>query len=85
MIKERIDEILDIVQSKLDERTRPQGVELRVDRHDSKLEDDWLYIVVTSPVPKVRPSIYSEWFSEVEKELREEDIDHVLLIPAVPD
>ena len=60
-----------------------QGVDLEVT--GEKLEDDWLYVVVAPAKPRVRASDHARLMSQIERELREEGNDQVLLVPAVED
>jgi hypothetical protein len=60
-----------------------QGIHLQVSGH--KLDDDWLYIVVVPSQPGVRALEYAEYMSKIERELRKEGDDKVLLVPALDD
>lgn len=51
----------------------------------SKLDEDWLYIVVVPSRPGVRASEYANYMSKIERELRAAGDDHVLLVPALED
>jgi hypothetical protein len=48
-----------------------------------KFEDDWLYIVVVPSKPGVRASEHANYMSRIERELRQEGNDQVLLVPAL--
>jgi hypothetical protein len=60
-----------------------QGVHLKVT--DSKLDDDWLYIVVVPKKPGVRASDHAETMTKIERQLRAEGEKNVLLVPALED
>ncbi len=60
-----------------------QGVYLKVSGY--KLDDDWLYIVVEPARPGVRASDHANLMSEIERDLRRDGIDQVLLVPALQD
>lgn len=72
--------IVDKVRCRLEEEAS-RGVRLEVT--ESSLEDDWLYIVVTPAEPGVRASDHAELMSRIERELREQNIDNVLLVPTL--
>jgi hypothetical protein len=74
--------ILDRVKQRLVEGER-EGIHLKVASH--KLDDDWLYIVVVPSKTGVRASEYANYMSKVERELRADGADHVLLVPALED
>jgi hypothetical protein len=50
-----------------------------------KLDDDWLYITVVPSRPGVRASDHATFMSKLERELREQGDDNVLLVPALDD
>ena len=60
-----------------------QGVRLKVT--GERLEDDWLYVVVTPIEAGVRASDHARLMSQIERALRQEGNDHVLLVPALED
>ena len=60
-----------------------QGVPLQVS--GQKLDDDWLYVVVTPTQAGVRASDHAQFMSRIERELREAGTEHVLLVPALED
>ena len=60
-----------------------EGVYLKVT--DYKLDDEWLYIVVEPAKPGVRASDHANLMSRIERELRKDGIDQVLLVPALKD
>jgi hypothetical protein len=59
------------------------GVDLKV--AGEKLEDDWLYVVVAPARPGVRASDHARLMSDIERELRQQGNDHVLLVPTLED
>jgi hypothetical protein len=68
--------------------TMPQGREgppshLKVS--GEKLEDDWLSIVVVPTRPGIRASDHAQIMSKIERELRAQGDDNVLLVPALED
>ena len=50
-----------------------------------KFDDDWLYIMVVPSKPGVRASEYANFMSKIERELRAQGDDQVLLVPALAD
>lgn len=60
-----------------------QGVDLEVT--GDRLEDDWLYVVVAPARPGVRASDHAQLMSQIERELRQQGKDQVLLVPALDD
>ncbi len=60
-----------------------EGIHLKVT--GDKLDDDWLYIVVVPSKPGVRASEYANFMSKIERELRADGHDNVLLVPALDD
>lgn len=75
-------EIIDRVEKRLNEAAR-RGVKLKVSSY--KLDDDWLYVVVEPDVAGIRASDHADLMEEIERELRTEGIDQVLLVPAMRD
>jgi tRNA (guanine37-N1)-methyltransferase len=76
--------IVEKVKDRLSEKSQKWNLEVQLVQQEYKWEDDWLYLSV-SPIPKKRLGEYSEMLSEIEKELRDEGIDNVLLVPTLPD
>ena len=74
--------IVDKVRRRLAEGER-EGIHLKVT--GDKLDDDWLYIVVVPSKPGVRASEYANFMSKIERELRADGHDNVLLVPALED
>lgn len=60
-----------------------EGIYLRL--VGQKLDDDWLYLVVVPARAGVRAADYANFMSRVERELRAEGDDNVLLVPALDD
>jgi hypothetical protein len=58
-----------------------QGIHLRV--ANEKLDDDWLYVVVVPARPGVRASDHAQLMFRIERELRAQGDDRVLLVPAL--
>jgi len=75
-------EIVERVKARLADAQR-DGVHLKLS--GSKLDDDWLYIVVEPAKAGVRASDHANLMSEIERELRKDGIDQVLLVPALKD
>ncbi len=80
-----IDTIVKDVQSRLDAKGKITGVELSVPPGGYVEDDTWLNIIVTPASNGVRAYQYVEALSEVEQELRDSGVDHVLLVPAMAD
>jgi len=72
--------IVDRVKAKLSDAAA-QGVHLKVTGY--KLDDDWLYIVVEPTKAGVRASDHADLMSKIERELRKDGIDQVLLVPTL--
>ncbi len=60
-----------------------KGIHLKVS--GSKLDDDWLSIVVVPTRPGDRASDHANLMSQIERELRAQGDDNVLLVPALED
>lgn len=65
------------------EAAAAENVHLRVSGY--KLDDDWLYIAVVPSRPGVRASEYANYMSKIERELRKNGDEHVLLVPVLED
>ena len=78
----QVPEIVDKVRHRLGEAAE-QGVHLGV--ASEKLEDGWLYIVVTPSRPGVRASDHARVMSQIERDLRKQGIDRLLLVPTLDD
>ena len=72
--------IVDKVRARLADGER-EGVYLKLT--GEKLDDGWLYIVVVPSKPGVRASEYANFMSKIERELRAQGNDNVLLVPAL--
>jgi len=59
------------------------GIYLKVT--GEKLDDDWLYITVVPSKSGVRASEHASFMSKIERELREQGDENVLLVPALND
>ena len=81
-IMDQTSAIVDKVRRRLADGER-EGIHLRVT--GDKLDDDWLYIVVVPSKPGVRASEYANFMSKIERELRADGHDNVLLVPALDD
>jgi hypothetical protein len=57
------------------------GIYLKVS--SEKLDDDWLYIEVIPAKPGVRASDHAGLMAQIERNLRADGIDRVLLLPAL--
>jgi len=79
---QQITDIVEKVRKRLAEGERA-GIHLKV--VSEKLDDDWLYIVVVPSKAGVRASEYANFMSKIERELRAEGDDQVLLVPALDD
>lgn len=85
MAADELSSILRKVQDKLTAREKESGVSLAVSPEASRQQDDWLYVVVAPAKEGIRAYDYVSALGEVERELRREGIDHVLLVPAIAD
>jgi hypothetical protein len=79
---QHVTEIIDKVKKRLAEAER-EGIYLKV--RSEKLDDDWLYVVVVPSKSGVRASEHASFMSKIERELRAEGDDNVLLVPALVD
>jgi hypothetical protein len=60
-----------------------QGVHLQV--VSEKLDDGWLYVVVTPAQPGQSASDRARVMSQIEREMRKQGTDHLLLVPTLED
>src|SRR4051812_13532926 len=60
-----------------------QGVHLDLAAH--RFDDDWLYLVVTPTKKGERAPQHAHLMTQIERKLRGEGYDQVLLVPAVPE
>lgn len=79
---QHVQEIVEKVEQRL-VQAEGQGVHLKVQGH--RLDDEWLYIVVVPTRPGVRASDHARLMSQIERELRTQGADNVLLVPALED
>jgi hypothetical protein len=77
---QQLSEIVEKVRHRLADAEN-EGVHLKV--AGEKLDDDWLYVVVVPTKPGVRASDHARLMSQIERELREQGHDRVLLVPAL--
>lgn len=77
---QQVSEIVEKVRHRLADAER-EGVHLKV--ASEKLDDDWLYVVVVPSKPGIRASDHARLMSQIERELREQGDDQVLLVPAL--
>ena len=82
LTQQQVPEIVEEVRQRLADLEQ-QGVYLQV--VDGKLEDDWLYVMVTPSRDGVRASEHARYMSQIERELRKKGTDHVLLVPTLED
>jgi hypothetical protein len=78
--QEQVPEIVKEVRRRLEDMAQ-QGVYLEVT--GEKLEDDWLYVVVAPARPGMRASDHARVMSQIERELRRDGKDQVLLVPSL--
>jgi hypothetical protein len=79
---EQTSAIVDKVRRRLQEAER-ENVFLKV--NGEKLDDDWLYIVVIPTKVGIRASEYANFMAKIERELRQQGDENVLLVPALQD
>lgn len=78
----QIPDVIRAVDAKLAEATK-DGVRLKV--VGNRLDDDWLSVVIVPAQPGTRASDHALLMSKIEKELRAEGFENVLLVPAIED
>ena len=79
---QQIDPIVQKIEQQL-KAAEARGIHLKVS--DSKLDDDWLYVVVVPKQAGVRASDHAQLMSEIERNLRADGDERVLLVPALDD
>ena len=79
---QQIDPIVKKIERRL-AQAEARGIHLKV--LSSKLDDDWLYVVVVPKQAGVRASDHAQLMSEIERQLRAEGDERVLLVPALDD
>lgn len=57
------------------------GIFLKVVGH--KIDDDWLYVIVEPSRPGISASDHANFMSKVERQLRADGDENVLLVPAL--
>ena len=62
---------------------KDQGIHLRLT--GSRLDDEWLYMVVEPTKQGERASQHARFMTQIERTLQKEGFDQVLLVPAVPE
>lgn len=77
---QKVSDIIEKVRKKLSDAKR-QGIYLKVE--GDRLDDGWLYIVVVPAKAGVRASDHAALMARIERELRDEGNDQVLLVPAL--
>ena len=78
----QVSEIVEKVRQSLKDAER-EGIFLHVE--SESLDDDWLYIVVVPSRPGIRASDHATLMSRIERNLRAEGNDKILLVPALED
>lgn len=78
----QVDGIMSEIEHRL-QTAASRGVALHV--ADKKLEDDWLYVVVVPTHPGVRALDHADEMARIERELRAEGKEHILLVPTLDD
>jgi len=79
---QQVTDIVEKVKKRLAEAEQ-RGIYLKVS--GEKLDDDWLYIVVVPSRSGVRASDHASFMSKIERELRAEGDENILLVPALTD
>lgn len=80
-----IDAILQRIRTHLDARRSATGMELRVPSKGYVQDDPWLTVIVEPAVAGMRAYQFVDALSDLEKELRDDGVDNVFLVPAIPD
>jgi hypothetical protein len=83
--EQEIQRIVKQVQSRLDARRGATGLSLKVPKGGYREDDEWLHVIVAPVKNGVRAYDYVEALGEIESDLRDSGIDHVLLVPAMAD
>lgn len=78
-------EVIEIVRKRLGELGREKSGAIELMDEEFRREDDWLYLIVKPPSQGFRASDYAFIMARVERELRDEGIENVLLVPASPE
>lgn len=85
MTEDQIQSVLDTIRDHLKTRSATSDVPLKVEKGAYRQDDEWLVVVVSPARKGIRAYDYVEALGEVEKELRAEGIEHVILVPAMAD
>lgn len=80
---DRIPDIISMIKIRLQSAQASKSAHLAVTDNAWKLEDEWLYVTVHPTVKGERASDYADLMMEVEKDLRGNGIENVLLVPAI--
>ncbi|MEX2216501.1 MAG: hypothetical protein WD768_20480 [Phycisphaeraceae bacterium] len=83
MTESQISDIIAEVERKLKDAGEKSGVALKVSDH--RLDDDWLYVVIVPEKAGVNASDHALLMSRIERSLREQGVENVLLVPAIDD
>lgn len=78
--KEQVPAIVAEVRRRLDDMEK-QGVYLKI--VSDKLDDGWLYVVVMPSRPGMRASDHARIMSQIEREMRKQGTDRLLLVPTL--
>jgi predicted transcriptional regulator len=78
----QITDIVEKVRNRLAQAER-DGIYLKIS--GERLDDEWLSIVVVPARPGVRASDHARLMSQIERELRQQGDDNVLLVPVLED
>lgn len=85
MDAQQVEQVIEFTRCRLSELCRERNIPLELEERDYKVEDEWLTLIVTPTQPGVRASDYCDLMEEIEREMREQGWDNVLILPAVPD
>lgn len=77
---QQVSDIVDKVRQRLADAER-DGIYLKV--VSESLDDGWLYVVVVPTKPGGHASDHARLMSQIERELRQQGDDKVLLVPAL--
>ena len=85
MTQNQIQSLVQQARQELQKRAQSGGVALKIDNDGYRVDDDWLYIVVSPTKPGIRAYDYVEMLSDVERSLKQQGANKVLLVPALAD
>ncbi|MCX7044435.1 MAG: hypothetical protein NTX50_02975 [Candidatus Sumerlaeota bacterium] len=77
--------IAERVNKRLIEEGTKHQMRIVITGNGGEFEDNWLYIPVTPLTTGIRPSEYANILGLIIKELRQDQIENVLLVPTIPD